>query len=332
MSHIFAQPIARGPTRNPFEDERSIFGSKEPSWNRIFGEDRANSRYGSEQDDGHITRRQTMTDRERAIIQQSLDEFLEAKEARSPAVLARATSLLEATLPSSNPRASRRTRLNEASREETSAALLLLDEMKQAMELCSTKVDLLRWAQAHVFPIVELDGPSLQGKTRTIQELQLFQQLIPILMKTFRERFSDPNLALFIFKAVRNSSTQSYVYGCSARTYHEYVTLLWESFRDLQGVRDALQEMLLKGVEMTQQMEALANRVCREAMDGKLWLDRTDEGDQVAIATLSSIADLLIELAAAKTNKTGYLARKKRYHMTKEEEPVDTISRDHDSQ
>ncbi|KAJ2916287.1 hypothetical protein MD484_g4090, partial [Candolleomyces efflorescens] len=223
--------------------------------------------------------------------------------------------MYEATEPSKSK--GKRRRLQQ----DDSDIQVVVDELKQVVEDCPTKIQLLQWTEANVFSMLDSNdassSPSSQSTLTkkglsTTQQLRLLQDVIPNLMRTFRQRFNDPHLALFIFKAVRNHSTQSYVYGCSTATYNELIALLWDSFRDLQGIKDALEEMLLNSVDANGNTQNTAERACREAMDDKLWLDRTEEGDEVAMTTLSSISDLLVDLMAAKENRAGMYGRRKR--------------------
>lgn len=252
-----------------------------------------------------------MTRSERFVIKEMLDEVMKAKETRSEEAIAKATSLLEANGPSRSKNFQpHRKRIGNL--EKDAKTQLILDEMKQAMVLCTTKGKLLQWAQTNVFPIIGLDETVGQDRTVTARQLHIAQQLIPLLMRSFRQDFHDPHLALFIFNAVRHNSLPSYVYGCSPMAYHELIVLLWESFRDLSGVRDVLREMLRNHFEASTLTLTLVEQISREAMDGQLWLDRTEEGDHVVMSTLSEISDLLIELHAAKSNVAGKLGRMKR--------------------
>lgn len=253
-----------------------------------------------------------MTDSEKNIIRELLEEVFHAKQSQSPDLLAKARFMYEATEPSKGK--GKRRRLQQ----DDSDIQVVADELKQAVQDCPTKIQLLQWTQANVFSMLDSNEASSSQSTltkralSTTQQLRLLQDVIPNLMRSFRQRFNDPHLALFIFKAVRNHSTQSYVYGCSTATYNELIALLWDSFRDLQGIRDALEEMLLNSVDANGNTQNTAERACREAMDDKLWLDRTEEGDEVAMTTLSSISDLLVDLMAAKENRAGMYGRRKR--------------------
>lgn len=252
-----------------------------------------------------------MTESEKNIIRELLDEVFQTKRSQSPEALAKARSIYEATEPIMAKGKRRRTTQNDSDIQ------LVLDELKQIIQDCPTKAELLQWAQTNIFSILDSNEATSSSsltnrRLSTTQQLRLFQHLIPDLMRNFRQRFDDPHLALFVFKAVRNHSTQSYVYGCSTATYNELIALLWDSFRDLQGIRDALEDMLANSVDANGQTQSTAERACREAMDDKLWVDRTEEGDEVAMTTLSSISDLLIDLVAAKETKAGEWGRRKR--------------------
>jgi hypothetical protein len=69
-------------------------------------------------------------------------------------------------------------------------------------------------------------------------------------MRTFRDHYSDPNLALFIFHHTQKLSIISYVFGCSTEVYNELIKTRWDCFRDLQGVYNAIDEMKVNGVPL----------------------------------------------------------------------------------
>jgi hypothetical protein len=62
-------------------------------------------------------------------------------------------------------------------------------------------------------------------------------------MRTFRDHYKDPNLALFIFNHTKKLSIFSYVFGCSTEVYNELIKTRWDCFRDLEGVYNAVEEM-----------------------------------------------------------------------------------------
>ncbi|TEB37483.1 hypothetical protein FA13DRAFT_1770965 [Coprinellus micaceus] len=303
-------------TMEPKDDlsfgEGSIFSKKENAWAHIFDDDPDLSPWASKK--VKQPRRQTMNETEKNVIRNLLDELYQAKQQRDPEALAKVKALRESISSEKTPKHHYR----QTALEKDPQVVTKLDEMRQAIEDCPTKIELYQWAQANVFTLLALDKPSHSKQaTPTPEDQHLFQTLTPVLIRHFRDRFKDPNLSLFIFKAVRSHSAMSYVLGCTAPTYNELMITLWDSFRDLQGVRDALEDMHRSDVEATSHTQALAERVCREAMDDKLWLDHTEEGEQVAIATISRVSDLLIELMASKSNKQGEWGRRRRDVMTR---------------
>ena len=68
-------------------------------------------------------------------------------------------------------------------------------------------------------------------------------------MRTFRDKYANPHLALALFAHARRLSVLSFVCGCTTPAYNELLETRWACFRDLKGVCDALEEMKTNGVE-----------------------------------------------------------------------------------
>ena len=135
------------------------------------------------------------------------------------------------------------------------------DEKKEAVNRCSTDQALLEWANTRVFAestrYLDEARKSLQtaststGKGRATPPMLQppdYPKTVALLIKTFRERFHDPHLALAIFQHAKHLSVASYIFGCSTDTYNEVIQTYWSSFQDVQAARDTLQEMITNRV------------------------------------------------------------------------------------
>ncbi|EAU91560.2 hypothetical protein CC1G_02049 [Coprinopsis cinerea okayama7 len=180
---------------------------------------------------------------------------------------------------------------------------VVFDEMVEQMGECKSKAELLQWARQHVFDEFERVQKSDSKPDQAF--LLRYSKLVPKLMEQFRERFGDPHLTLTIYKYVKDRSVTSYVLGCTTATYNELIETIWDSFRDLKTIKGVLEEMKLNNVAADRQTEKVVERVNYEATEGKLWLDRSPDGDQLALAELTRISELLMELMTfGERNKT----------------------------
>lgn len=172
----------------------------------------------------------------------------------------------------------------------TSEADQELDRKKEEMDLCDTDQQLLEWAMREVFGESKRyeeaareaikDHSSATSSTLSPKEITHLQppsypHLLAILMKTFRDKYHDPHLALSIFDQARHLSIPSFVFGCTTPTYNELIQTRWECFRDLRGVCDALEEMRINGVEMDYRTRSLAETIRREVGERNLWEEET---------------------------------------------------------
>lgn len=131
----------------------------------------------------------------------------------------------------------RATRLHErVERDDDEAAILEMDELQEEASMIQTDVELLEWAKRRVFtPKVNEDG--------TVQFLKAYSRILGYLMRIIRTHYSNPHLALAIFHYAQILSVESYLSGCLAPAYNELIKIRWESFRDLEGVEQAVREM-----------------------------------------------------------------------------------------
>ncbi|KAH7100469.1 hypothetical protein BKA62DRAFT_706405 [Auriculariales sp. MPI-PUGE-AT-0066] len=173
-----------------------------------------------------------------------------------------------------------------------------LDLLREEMELCGTDAALLTWARNNVFTDTVANGTP--GPT--------YPGLLALLMRAFRERFGDPHLALSVFEHARHLSVSSFVFGCTTPAYNELIVTRWNSFRDLKGVRDALEEMKVNGVECDHFTRTLVETIRREVGERHAWLE-----DSLTSGVVFSMIQEL-ELLSAPV--------KRRQPVRKEMEPV----------
>ncbi|KAI0259214.1 hypothetical protein BC834DRAFT_926302 [Gloeopeniophorella convolvens] len=173
-----------------------------------------------------------------------------------------------------------------------------LDKLKEQLALCTSDQAMLEWAEREVF------GASVRAEEATRaafdsgdtppQHLQppSYPHLLAALMRTARERYDDPHLALAFFEHARNLSTLSYVFGCTTEAYNELLETRWDSFRDLRGVHTALEEMRANGIPPNSRTRAIADDVRREAGARTLWLEESESGSGEVWTVLAAIERL----------------------------------------
>jgi len=141
-----------------------------------------------------------------------------------------------------------------------------LDRKKEEIELCDTDAQLLEWAMNEVFkPQQPTTTTPVQGQLSPVQNNQIYPHIIATLMRSFRDKFHDPHLALAIFDHAKNSSIHSYVFGCTAPVYNELIETRWYCFHDLKAILDVLEEMKVNGVEADNRTRKVVEIIRREA-------------------------------------------------------------------
>lgn len=161
-----------------------------------------------------------------------------------------------------------------------------LDKKREAMDLCKTDQQLLEWAMTEVFDESRryeanarraLEEPaSAQGPIQL--QSPSYPHVLALLIRTFRDKYADPHLALSIFDHARHLSIPSYVLGCTTPAYNELIETRWRCFRDLRGVCDALDEMRANGVKMDNATRHLAEVIRREVGERNLWQEESQMG------------------------------------------------------
>ena len=195
----------------------------------------------------------------------------------------------------------------------------LLDRLREEAELCTTDRELLEWAMVNVFGepaenipssssvsgVAGVGSAQQEGEQKQENSSQstspsqpsqslfspypvaklpphVYAQLLAHLIRTFRDRFSDPHLSLSVFEFAKHRSPFSYVIGCTTPAYNEMLHTRWACFRDLRGICDALEEMHVNGVMRDGKTRKVVEMVRRDVGDKKPWLDEGDvEADEV---------------------------------------------------
>ncbi|TDL22629.1 hypothetical protein BD410DRAFT_770199 [Rickenella mellea] len=178
----------------------------------------------------------------------------------------------------------------------------VLDRKKEEMELCDTDLQLLEWAMRELFADSQNHEAearrAVTGAQKPLAEIPMLQSpayphLLAQLMRTFREKYHDPHLALSVFDHARHLSIASYVFGCTTPAYNELIETRWTCFRDLRGVLDALEEMHANGVESDSRTVKLVEALRREVGERNLWQEEIDRNSGEVLEMLSRMDDLM---------------------------------------
>jgi hypothetical protein len=130
-----------------------------------------------------------------------------------------------------------------------------------------------------------------------------YPYLVAHLMRSFRDKYRDPHLALSIFDYTRHLSIPSYVFGCTTPAYNELIETRWSCFRDLRGVHDALEEMHVNGVEPDGRTKKLIEKLRREVGARTVWEEESAFGSGEVVGMLSKIEQLTVKESRRKRGK-----------------------------
>ncbi|CAO3678402.1 unnamed protein product [Rhizopus stolonifer] len=91
------------------------------------------------------------------------------------------------------------------------------------------------------------------------------------IVKTALEHTSrfDPYLTLSIFEQIKAKSIQSYIKGCTTETYNTILIMRWETWRDVHGMLDLLEEMSLNGIKVNSETRSIVGKVVTEIEEEK---------------------------------------------------------------
>jgi hypothetical protein len=193
----------------------------------------------------------------------------------------------------------------------------LLDQKKEQIGYCNSDQELLDWAIREVFEeskayeaaarraLAEAtrspgstEAPPLQPAT--------YPHMIPILMRTFRDKYHDPHLALSIFNYTQSLSIVSYVYGCTTEAYNELVQTKWEFFRDLPGVYQSINEMIVNGVRVNTRTRKWIETIRRDVLSQRGRLDTNEASENEAWQLLTKIDQIIAENDAILGSKSRW--------------------------
>ncbi|KIP02876.1 hypothetical protein PHLGIDRAFT_111531 [Phlebiopsis gigantea 11061_1 CR5-6] len=208
-----------------------------------------------------------------------------------------------------------------------------LDRKREEMEHCDTDQQLLDWAMREVFRESERYEEEArkvsQGEPAhdEIPHLQppWYPHIIAELMKSFRERYGDPYLALSIFDHARHLSIASYVFGCSTFAYNELIATRWQCFRDVRGVCDALEEMRANGIDMDNRTKALAEIVRAEVGERNVWEEESSLSGEEVRSIVGRIEQLIAKPPNPRTRHTVSGRREKKWSASSETWKQDAI-------
>jgi len=105
-------------------------------------------------------------------------------------------------------------------------------------------------------------------------------------MRTFRTKYQDPHVALALFDYARQASPTSYVTCCGTAAYNELIETKWESFHDLQGVSDIIEEMNLNKVRIDTRTTKLVENLRREVGERSFWQEEGFGESQTGVMNL----------------------------------------------
>lgn len=276
--------------------------------------------------------RQSMTERESKVLTDMLDMIFTPPNDRrdaseAPAAPAPAPPQDEVGPTQVNDLFGRLRRL--ATRRPTQKALAataeLFDMKKEQMNACTSDQELLAWAAREVFDeSVKYEAAAKHASANGAQKKVLpplpplqspaYPQMIAYLMRTFREHYRDPNLALYIFKYAQKLSTVSYTFGCSTDAYNELIETRWTAFKDLKGVLSALKEMDVNAVPSNNRTQQLVEHIRQD-----IGYDIHAEQDPSSKLLMEIEEVLAIIAGGRKTEYTGLGAWKKSQDMNSDE-------------
>lgn len=187
-----------------------------------------------------------------------------------------------------------------------------LDRKREEIELCDKDVQLLKWATNEVFTPQQSTGTPAKGQNAPAYNNQLYPHIIASLIRAFRDKFHDPNLALAIFNHAKNLSIYSYVFGCTTPAYNELIETYWFCFRDLKSILDALEEMKVNGVEADNRTRRIVEIIRREAPSMRLMEEEDYFGNgQDRVMHILSQIELLVKKPYAPVRRNGTRRREK---------------------
>lgn len=164
----------------------------------------------------------------------------------------------------------------------------VLDLKKEEIARCQTDHALYTWTVEELFGSLINTHSSEASTSKERSEIPAFAypQLLAIVMRTFRTTYNDPHTALALFDYARHASPTSYVTCCGTAAYNELIETKWESFHDVQGVGEAIEEMTLNKVRIDTRTRNLVEILRREIGKRSFWQEEGFGESQSSVMSL----------------------------------------------
>ncbi|KIJ50529.1 hypothetical protein M422DRAFT_27198 [Sphaerobolus stellatus SS14] len=178
----------------------------------------------------------------------------------------------------------------------TSKTDMILDALKEQIELCPTDIAVLQWTQDNLFAYAPgIPHPEVPPTPAPDSESSLspeddsgpptippgaaaapstYPHVLSHLMHLFRTTYANPHTSLALFSRAKLLSIPSYVFGCTTPAYNELLYATWAIDRDLKGVEDILREMRANALKMDGKTKAFVEALRKEVGE---WLIRARE-------------------------------------------------------
>lgn len=205
-----------------------------------------------------------------------------------------------------------------------------VNRIKETIEGIETDREIIIWAAENVFrpqvvpDVVEGENVSVSGtdkhskNTTSTATYLSFPPTYPLvlahLIATFRDRFKSPSLSLALFSHARSHSVESYISGCSTSVYNEVLRTHWESFRDINSLEDALEEMSVHGVGWDRHTIKLISGIVEEVTGSVLQPPSADGLTGTQIVELEYGKDVLYRIMRLEQRVETEVAAEERRH------------------
>lgn len=315
----------REPSLPPSKGEGSIFDSKESAWDEVFKDIKDMPPIPSSNlANGPATtrsRRQAMSAREISAFDEMFSMIFNAVSEQSSSGGAPGSAAVGRAAGGSMSDLFGKLRKHGKKLKWTSESDEELDRKREEMELCDTDQQLLEWAMSELFAESKRYEDAARAaieKAATADaqdapiEMPPFQPrwypyLLSQLIRTFRDKYRDPHLALSIFDHARHLSVPSYVFGCTTPTYNELIETRWRCFRDLRGVVDALEEMTVNVVQADAKTRQLVETMRQEIGAKNVW----EEAEVTGNGQVMQLLDRAQQLCTLDAASRRHLVKKK---------------------
>lgn len=276
-------------THSSTRDDDSIFNSQSSAWPQIFDglDEPAKSNDKAAGSELPSSRRQGITARETKVLTGMLDMIFDSTNANQQRQTPEGEGQVGFRRGKVDDFFGRLRRHSKRGRWMDELDANVLDQKKEQVSYCNSDQELLDWAIREVFEeskryevaarhaIAEAAKSPVKTEAPPLQSA-IYPHMIALLIRTFRDKYRDPHLALSIFNYAKTLSIVSYVFGCSTEAYNELIQTKWEYFRDIRGIHDAINEMIVNGVPLNTGTRKWVETVRRDVLNQEVPLDTND--------------------------------------------------------